>query len=138
MTRSIFITLPVTDVARATAFYTAIGFTQNATFSNEQASAMIWSDTIQVMLAQVSMIATLTGKIVVDPKTHTSALFAISLESRGAVDAMNAAALAAGGRELHGAEDEGFLYSRAFEDPDGNGWGPMFMDLAAIPAPEPA
>ncbi len=44
MTRMIFINLPVTDVARATAFYEGIGFTKNDTFSNEQASCMVWSD----------------------------------------------------------------------------------------------
>ena len=50
MTRMIFVNLPVTDVARATAFYEAIGFTKNEAFSNEQASGMVWSDAIHVML----------------------------------------------------------------------------------------
>jgi hypothetical protein len=31
---------------------------------------------------------------------------------------------------LHDAEDLGFMYSRAFEDPDGSGFGPMGMDGA--------
>ena len=131
MPRTIFITLPVADVARATAFYTAIGFSKNETFSGEQSSAMIWSDAIHVMLSRPAMFASLTDKTVVDPRTHTGALFAIGLDSREEVDAINRAAIAAGGRELHGAEDEGFMYSRAFEDPDGNGWGPFFMDIAA-------
>ena len=41
------------------------------------------------------------------------------------------AAIAAGGKSLHDPEDHGFMYSRAFEDPDGNGFGPMWMDPAA-------
>ncbi len=40
-------------------------------------------------------------------------------------------ALAAGGTELHPPEDLGFMYSCAFADPDGNGWGPMWFDTAA-------
>jgi predicted lactoylglutathione lyase len=58
-------------------------------------------------------------------------LFALSCESRAEVDAMTDAAIAAGGKSLHDAEDHGFMYSRAFEDPDGNGFGPMWMDPAA-------
>lgn len=44
---------------------------------------------------------------------------------------MTEAAMAAGGQSLHEAEDLGFMYSRAFEDPDGNGFGPFWMDPAA-------
>ena len=41
------------------------------------------------------------------------------------------AATKAGGVSLHDAEDLGFMYSRAFADPDGNGFGPFWMDPAA-------
>ena len=58
------------------------------------------------------------------------------------MDAITEKAIAAGGREAHPAEDQGFMYSRAFEDPDGNGFGPFWMDVeaavAAMPAEEPA
>jgi predicted lactoylglutathione lyase len=37
------------------------------------------------------------------------------------------AAVAAGGKSLHEPEDLGFMYSRAFEDPDGNGFGPVWF-----------
>jgi predicted lactoylglutathione lyase len=50
MPQMIFVNLPVTDVARSTAFYEAIGFEKDPRFSNEQASAMVWSDTITVMI----------------------------------------------------------------------------------------
>jgi hypothetical protein len=50
MPKTIFINLPVGDVSKATAFYSALGFTLNPAFSNEQASAMAWSDAIHVML----------------------------------------------------------------------------------------
>ncbi|RDE05869.1 VOC family protein [Sphingomonas aracearum] len=131
MSKQVFVSLPVTDVARSTAFYEAIGFTKNAAFSNEQASALQWSDTFSVMVASHDFYATLTPKQIVDPRTSSQALFALAMDSREAVDAISAAAVAAGGREAHGAEDEGFLYSRGFEDPDGHGWGPMFMDMSA-------
>jgi hypothetical protein len=53
-----------------------------------------------------------------DPTTHTLALYCFSASSRDEVDAVAAAALAAGGTEADGAEDHGFMYSRSFFDLD--------------------
>ena len=131
MSKMIFINLPVADVAASTAFYEAIGFTKNETFSGDHASSMIWSDTIHVMLIGHPFYSTLTNKTIIDARTTSGVLLVPSFDSREAVDAFNAAAIAAGGRELHGAEDAGFMYSRAFEDLDGHGWGPMWMDVDA-------
>ena len=58
-------------------------------------------------------------------------LLALSCDSRDDVDQISEKALGAGGREVHGAEDHGWMYSRAFEDPDGHGWGPFWMDAEA-------
>ena len=129
--KRIFVNLPVADVARATAFYEAIGFEKDPMFSNEQASAMIWSDAISVMLLDRAFYATFTPKRIIDARAETGVLLALDFDSRAAVDAVTEAALAAGGREAHDPEDLGYMYSRAFEDPDGHGWGPFFMDMAA-------
>ena len=134
MPRMIFVNLPVADVAAATAFYEAIGFTRNTMFSNERASAMEWTDTISVMLLDRAFYATFTAKEIIDARTMTGALLATSYDSREEVDAVAAAAVAAGGRELHDPEDMGFMYSRAFEDLDGHGWGPFHMSMAAAEA----
>ena len=131
MTKMIFINLPVTDVARATRFYAALGFTRNPAFSNEQASAMEWSDAIKVMLLDHSFYATFTPKPIADAHATSGALYCLGLESRAAVDTIVAAAHAAGGRELHGIQDQGFMYGGAFEDPDGHGWEAMFMEAGA-------
>jgi predicted lactoylglutathione lyase len=134
----IFVNLPVADVAKSTAFYEAIGFEKNPTFSNEQASAMVWSDTIYVMLLQHAFYRTFTRKEIIEARTHSGALLALSFDSREEVDAITQAALAAGGQEMHDPEDMGFMYSRAFDDLDGHGWGPFSMDEAAAGAPQPA
>jgi predicted lactoylglutathione lyase len=141
----IFVNLPVSDVARATAFYEALGFRRNPMFSNEQASAMVWSDEINVMLLDRAFYATFTDKTLIDAHTTSGVLLAISQDSREEVDAITEAALAAGGRETRERQDMGYMYGRAFEDPDGHVWEPMFMDMAAAmaafpdgPAHEPA
>lgn len=134
MPRMIFVNLPVNDVAKATAFYEAIGFTKNPMFSNEQGSAMEWSDTISVMLLGRPFYATFTPKQIIDAHTMSGVLLALAFDSRAEVDAITEAAIAAGGREAHEPEDQGFMYSRAFEDLDGHGWGPFHMDMEAAAA----
>ena len=134
MAKMIFVNLPVADVARSTAFYEAIGFEKNAQFSNDQASMMMWSDTINIMLLARPFYATFTSKKIADTHQTSAALLALSFESRAEVDAITEAAIAAGGKELHPPEDEGFMYSRAFEDFDGHGFGPLWMDVAAAQA----
>ncbi len=131
MTKQIFVNLPVGDVAAATAFYAALGFEQNAMFSGPQGSSMRWSDTISVMLLDRAFYATFTDKPIIDARTQSGVLLALAFDDRAAVDSITEAALAAGGRELHDPEDHGYMYSRAFEDLDGHGWGPFYMDMAA-------
>ncbi|WP_375397187.1 VOC family protein [uncultured Sphingomonas sp.] len=135
--KTIFVSLPVADVAKATAFYETIGMVKNDAFSNPQGSAMVWSDTIHFMLLDHAFYATFTDKQIIDAHTSSGMLIALSLDSRAAVDAFTEAALKAGGKELHDPEDMGFMYSRAFADLDGHGFGPMWMDPAAASAGPP-
>lgn len=128
MPRTIYVNLPVTDVARSTAFYEALGFTKNAAFSNEQASAMVWSDAISVMLLDHTFYATFTDKPIADTRATSAVLNCLSFEDRAAVDAFHAAARKAGGAEPCAIEDQGFLYGGAIEDPDGHTWETMWMD----------
>lgn len=131
MAKMIFINLPVADVAKSTAFYEAIGFERNPKFSNDKSACLVWSDAIYFMLLDTTMFATLTTKQIADARTTSANLIALSFESRADVDAISESAVAAGGREVHGPEDLGFMYSRAFEDLDGHGFGPFWMDPAA-------
>lgn len=131
MPRMIFVNLPVSDLARSTAFYEAIGFTRDMRFSNDVAAAMVWSDTVHIMLLSHDFYRTFTPKRIADTHGESAALLALSFDSRADVDAITERAIAAGGREAHPAEDLGFMYSRAFDDPDGHGFGPFWMDMDA-------
>ena len=62
MDKTIFVNLPVADLASSTAFYEGIGFVKNDKFSNELASGMIWTDTIHVMLLTHEFWKTFTDK----------------------------------------------------------------------------
>ena len=133
MTQMIFVNLPVADVAKATEFYEAIGFTKDPRFSAEHASSMQLSDSIVFMLLNREFFQTFTPRPIGDARTSTQALFAISRDSREAVDAIVELAAAAGGKgDVRPAQDMGFMYGRSFEDLDGNIFEPMFMDMHAF------
>jgi len=134
MTRMIFVNLPVADVAKSTAFYEAIGFEKNPQFSNEQASCMVWSEAIFVMVLDKAFYRTFTAKEIADTRRTSAALIALSRDSRAEVDAITDAAIAAGGRQTRDTQDMGFMYSRAFEDLDGHTFEPMYMDMEAATA----
>lgn len=134
MTKMIFVNLPVADVAKATAFYEAVGFDKNPQFSNEQASCMVWSDAIHVMLLDHGFYRTFTTKQIADTHKTSAALIALSRDSREQVDAIADAAIAAGGRQTRDTEDGGFMYARPFEDLDGHTFEPIYMDMEAFSA----
>ena len=50
MAKMIFVNLPVADLARATAFYEAVGAVKNPQFCDNTASCMVFSETIYAML----------------------------------------------------------------------------------------
>lgn len=134
MAKMIFVNLPVADVAASTAFYEAIGMTRDPRFSNEMASAMVWSDTITFMILGHDFYRTFTTKQVADSHATSEVLLCLSQDDRAAVDAITDAAIAAGGREPRAPQDHGFMYGRAFEDLDGHIFEPMYMDVDAAMA----
>ena len=136
MSKLIFVNLPVSDLARATAFYEAVGARKDPRFSDGTASCMVFSDTIHAMLLTHDKFRQFTPKEIADAKRTSEVLLCLSAGSRAEVDAMVAAAAAAAGaadpcpKQDHG----GFMYGRSFEDPDGHIWEVMWMDVAAFAA----
>ena len=134
MSKTIFVSLPVTDLEVSMAFYKSIGFTNNPHFTDETAACMVWSETISFMLLTHAKWRTFTNRPI-PPKTSSEVMLALSCDSRDSVDAMNSAAAANGGTaNINPVEDHGFMYTRDLADPDGHALGAMWMDMSAIPA----
>jgi predicted lactoylglutathione lyase len=134
MTRMIFVNLPVTDLARAKAFYEALGFINNPQFSDDSSACMVWSEAIHVMLLTHSKWSSFTSRPI-PPASMSEVMLAISCDSREAVDRMNEAAASHGGSaDVNPQQDLGFLFNRSLVDPDGHVWEAVWMDPAAIPA----
>jgi predicted lactoylglutathione lyase len=134
VTKSIVISLPVTDLDVSRRFYAAIGFIERHDFSDDGAAWMVWSETISVMLLTHARWRTFTARPI-PPSTSSEVALGLSCDSRDAVDAMNVAAAANGGTaDINPVEDHGFMYGRDMADPDGHIWGAMWMDPAASSA----
>jgi len=130
MSTSIFVNLPTTDLERAKAFYTSLGFTINPLFTDENAACVVVDENVFFMVLTREFLGTFTDKQIVDPKTHAQTTIGLSRESREGVDDALAKGLASGGSEPREAQDYGFMYSRDLEDPDGNLLGFLFMEPA--------
>ena len=133
MSRTTFINLPVRDLAKATAFFTKLGFSFDAVFTDENATRMIISDDASVMLVTEPFF---TGFIdpqdIVDTSKSREVIVGLSAESREQVDDLTDKALAAGAEVLGDAEDDGFMYMRGFLDLDGHQWSFIYMDMSAV------
>ena len=132
MSKMIFVNLPVRDLAASTKLYLALGGELNPQFSNDQASSVMFSDAIGVMLLTHDHYRQFTQRPIGDARRDSQALIALSVDSRDAVDATLArAAAAAGTADPNPVQDHGFMYGRSVEDPDGYVWEIMWMDASA-------
>lgn len=134
MARQIFVNLPVRDMARAQAFFRALGFDFDPRFTDDKGACMVVEPgSIHVMLLTQPFFQGFTGKSVADATRTTEVLVALSCASREEVDETVRKAVAAGGRVARPAQDHGFMYQHAFEDPDGHIWELVWMNPAALP-----
>lgn len=123
MNKQIILNLPVKDLNKSKAFFSALGFTFNDRFSGENAAFMnIVGDTIQAMLTTEPFFQSLIDKPAAQAKEANEVVICLSCESREEVDSLIAKAAAAGARVPHPPEDHGFMYDQGFEDIDGHLW----------------
>jgi len=129
MHKQIIFNLPVKDLEKSKAFFTALGFTFSEKFSNDQAAFMdIVGNDIRAMLMTETFFHSLINKPVVDAKQANEVIICLSCESREEVDSLIAKAAAAGARIPHPPEDHGFMYDQGFEDLDGHLWNLVWAE----------
>lgn len=120
MPTNIFVSYPTADLDRSKTFYTALGAIIEPSFTSEDAVCLVWEENIYTMVLKREFFATFTDKPVGDAATAAQFQVMFSRDSREEVDRVVEAGLAAGGSEPHPAQDDGFMYARDLEDPDGN------------------
>ena len=128
-----FINLPVKDLAKSTKFFEGIGFSFDQEFTDQNATRMVVSEEVSVMLSVEPFFKQfIAPQEIADTSRNREVLVGFAVESRERVDDLFEKAVAAGARPL-GDTDQGYMYMRGFRDLDGHQWSFMFMDLAAIP-----
>jgi len=132
MATKIFVNLPVKDLQRSRDFFGALGYSFNAQFSDENAACLVIGEDIYAMLLVEPFFKNFTKKEIADATKTTECLVALGVESRAEVDRLAEAALAAGGSAANDTMDEGPMYGRSFQDPDGHIWEVVYMDPAAV------
>lgn len=123
----LFISLPVADLERSNAYYSALGFSINPAMSDHNGTCFVIEDGHSyLMVVAREFFQTFTERPIVELAGQVWGAFIVYLESRDAVDARIADGLAAGGRETQEPSDYGFMYQRQLTDPDGHvlefGW----------------
>jgi predicted lactoylglutathione lyase len=133
MPSMIFVNIPVRDLKASMAYYKAIGFDHNPQFTDDSAACIVIDENIFAMVLTHQRFADFSPLPIPDAKKGVQALYALSRESREAVDAIAEAGLKAGGSEFRPAQDMGFMYSRAIADVDGHVWEYVWMDMSGEP-----
>ena len=133
MSTMIFVNLSVADLTRSTDFFRALGYSFDPRFTDENAACLVIDeDHIYAMLLTPETMRRFTRKRIVDSHEGTEAILALSVDSREAVDAVVDTALSSGGSASNPPDDQGYMYSRSFQDPDGHLWEVLWMDMAAM------
>jgi uncharacterized protein len=131
MTTKIFVNLPVNNLDRSVAFFKALGWTNNAQFTDETAASVFVSDDIYVMLLTHKKFAGFTDRKIADAST-VEVLICIGVDSRAEVDRIADAAAKAGAKEAKPPQDYGFMQLRSFLDLDGHHWEICYMDPSYV------
>jgi predicted lactoylglutathione lyase len=129
MRRMIFLNLPVADLPASRDFYTSLGFPVNETFSDDQVTAIVVSETIVLMLLTRDRFADFVTGGVGDPRDGPTTIACLSAESPQEVDRLVRTAIASGGSAWLPRLQEGPMYGHSFADPDGHVWEVLHMDL---------
>ena len=127
MFNSIFVNMPVAKLSRSVEFFTELGLTFNAQFTDETSTCMIINDKVYVMLLEHERFQSFVKKPIAGADT-VEAIFSFSCSSPEEVRAISEKAFSLGARKVNEPSDIGFMFSWGFEDLDGHLWDLFWMN----------
>ena len=132
MATKMFLNLPVKDLRRSVEFFTKLDFKFNAQFTDENATCMIVSEDIFIMLLVDKYFQSFTKKPTSDATKSAEVIIGLSADSREKVDELVNKAVKAGATTPNEKQDQGFMYGWGFQDLDRHLWETFYMDPSAI------
>ncbi len=136
MNNLFFINLPVRNLKSTMAFFSALGFTYDNRFTDEDhGAAMVINDNTTIMLLQDPFFKSFIGKEIADTGTHAEVILSLSADSREEVDAFVEKAFSLGAKPSQPTLEMPGMYTRSFQDLDGHLWEMGYMDISAMELP---
>jgi predicted lactoylglutathione lyase len=136
MIKSLWLNLPVKDVAKSRDFFTSIGFRLNEQYGNSEnsASLLIGESNLVLMLWTEAGFTGFTRHKMSDTSQGNEVLFSFDAESPEEVDEIMSKVEAAGGDVFaKPGWNQGWMYGGAFMDLDGHRWNILHMDFNKMP-----
>ena len=121
MIQSIYLNIPVTDVAKSREFFTNLGFSFYEKFSGEDSVCLQIGPNMRAMLNNKEKFNKFIDKPVAG-KDVVEMIISLQCESVDVVKALSEKAFIQGARRINDPEDQGFMFSWGFEDLDGHLW----------------
>ncbi len=130
MTKELWLNLPVKDIQKSKAFFTAIGFSFKEERESETMAAMtVGEKKVPVMLFEEIRFKNVIQHNVTDTDKSSEMMISFDAESREEVDELAEKVEEAGGNVFSGpSEIQGWMYGCAFTDLDGHRWNVLYMD----------
>lgn len=136
MIKSLWINLPVKDVAASKDFFSKLGFKDNNNYGNREDSAsfLVGDNGLVLMLFEKSLYENFAGTRLSGEKSGAGVLFSFDAESPEEVDELAKKVLEAGGKlYAEPGYNDGWMYGCGFMDLDGQHWNILYMDMSKIP-----
>lgn len=121
MHTTIFVNMPVADVARSRKFFSELGYPINEDFSGDTALTLVLGESQYAMLLQRNTFDALHPIETADAFVVKECVVCLGVDSRDAVDTLVDRAIAAGAT-VGDTDDEGHMYGRSYHDLDGHSW----------------
>jgi predicted lactoylglutathione lyase len=132
MVKQIFVNLPVKDLKRSKAFFSAMGFKFDRRFEDKNATCLILGKNMFAMLLVWKFFKSFNKKGACNAKKDIETITALQVASKKEVDALTGKALRAGAKRTRKAYDYGWMYGESIEDLDGHIWEFFFMDVKGM------
>ncbi len=135
MVKNLWLNLPIKDLDRSRAFFTAIGFRFKDGYTGNGFLCMEVGDpgvAVNMWTHEVFKGFCSTG--IANPADAPEVLLSFDAQSRAEVDEMAQKVRDAGGEIFaEPKENQGWMYGFGFKDPDGHRWNMLYMDMSKLP-----
>ncbi|WP_407391643.1 VOC family protein [Carnobacterium jeotgali] len=135
--QAIYMNLPVKDLTKSIAFFSALGFEFDENFKDDKGASLIINESIFVMLLTEAFFTSFTHLGIADTSKENEVIIAIQVESKEVVDELLTKAINNGAVDKTtklSDEEEAMMYYRRFKDLDGHLWEVMYADMSAMQA----